>query len=344
MSAMIETPRSILAFRNGSIGNTLVAVPALRALHARFPRARLHVVVDTVGVELFRHCPWIDSLIVYDKRGADRSLRGRWRLIRRLRATRPTHAVLFKRFFRNGLLARLSGAPLRLGFVTQGSAPFLNLTIPYDDEISITRLNLRLVSRLGAAEDDVRPEIWLSAEDRRGAAAWLETAGLGGSPFVIGHYGGLSTPPDYLPRTAFARLLRRAAAPNCAAVLLAAGPREAGWAAEIRTQLPEAQIAEGLPVRTSAALIERARLFLGFNSGPAHLAAAVNTPGRIVFRPGTGAAREIAKWLPVYGSARPLLPPDSNDPAELLAWSEQVDYDPLVIDTDPHARREGGAA
>ncbi len=327
IAAMNPSPTSILAFRNGSIGNTLVAVPALRALHHRFPDARISVVVDNVGAELLRPCPWIAELITYDKRGRDRGAGGWLRLVARLRARRPSHAVLFKRFFRNGLLARLSGAPVRAGFVTNGSAPFLNVTIPYDEDTSITRLNLRLAARIGAghaaepeAEDDATPQMWLTDEDRRGADAWRAEHGLAGAPLVAAHYGGLSTPPTFLSAGAFGSLARAMAGRDRRVVLLGAGDREEAWARQVAATCPGAVRGTGLPLRTAAALIAGADLFVGFNSGPAHMAAAVGTPARIVFRPGPEAQREITKWLPVTAAAQALVPPDAGDAAALDAW------------------------
>lgn len=328
MTAMVDSPGSILAFRNGSIGNTLVAVPALRALRRHCPEAALHVVVDSLGAELLRHCPWIDSLIVYQKRGADRGVGGTWRLVRRLRALHPTHAILFKRFFRNGLLARLSGAPVRLGFTTEGSAPFLNRTIPYDPGENVARLNLRLVAALGAPVDDERPEIWLSPEDREAADAWLTAAGIAGRGCLVAHYGGLSTPPDFLSRAVFARLVRRAAGDDLEVVLLTSGERERRWAEELGPGLPGARIAADLPIRVAAALLARARRFLGFNSGPAHLAAAVGTPAHILFRPGAGVEREITRWLPLHPLARPLRPPDTGEETALEEWVDALALDP----------------
>lgn len=321
---MNPAPESILAFRNGSIGNTLVAVPALRALRRRYPQARLTVVVDPVGDELLAHCPWIDARIVYDRRGRDRGLAAWLRLVGRLRAVHPTHAVLFKRFFRNGLLARLSGARVRAGFATNGRAPFLNLTIPYEEGANITRLNLCLAARLGASPEDAAPEFWLSAEDRAAADRWLAAHDLAGRRIVVAHYGGLSTPPTFLGPGAFATLVRAAAGPDRRVALLGAGAAEAAWAAEVAGACPGARHAAGLSLRGAAALMARAELFLGFNSGPAHLAAAVGTSAHILFKPGPGAEREVAKWLPATPAAHALVPPDDAGPDATLAWCAAV--------------------
>lgn len=308
MGAMPRDPESILAFRNGSLGNTLVAIPALRAIRRRHPGARLSVVVDTTGAELLGPCPWIDRLIVYDKRGRDRGP-GAWlRLVRTLRQTKPDTAVLFKRFFRNGLLARLSGAGDRIGFSTDGQAPFLTRSIPYDETESVTRLNLRLAALLGASDSDPTTELWLTDDDERKADLFLADRGLRAGGFVAAHYGGLSTPPDFVSPSRFAALIAATVDPPQPVVLVGSGAREAAWGAQVAGHLPETHAAHGLPLRVTAALLKRASLFVGFNSGPAHLAAAAGTPARILFKPGPGMEAEIRKWLPMNAGAEALRP------------------------------------
>ena len=322
---MMTPPTSILAFRNGSIGNTLVAVPALRAIRRRHPAARLTVVVDPAGRELLRGCPWIDRMIIYDRNGRDRSL-GRWlRLVRKLRRLEPSHAILFKRFFRNGLLARLSGARVRIGFATGGKAPFLNRTIPYDEGVSITRLNLRLAALVDADESDPRTEIWLSAEEREGAERFLAGHGLAGRPFIAAHYGGAATPPGFATPGRFADLLRRVAGDSRPAVLLGSGVRESEWAARVARDLPAGSMtAHGLPLRATAAILARASLFVGFNSGPAHLATAAGAPALILFRPDDRVEAEIRKWLPVSDRVRALVPPRMPDDDAWSAFFERA--------------------
>ncbi len=315
---MSAAPQSILAFRNGSIGNTLAAVPALRALRKRYPDTALSVVVDPVGQELLAHCPWITRLIVYDKHGRDRGLGGWLRVVRELRAVAPTHAVLFKRFFRNGLLARASGAPVRAGFATAGRAPFLNRTLPYDESLPIVDLNLRLAALLDAPPAGRELEIFHSDSDRQFAREILTQHSLEPRRFLVAHYGGQTTAPDFLPVARFVELLRAFNVQGEPMLLIGHGRAEAASADAIAQQYPPAIPRTGLPLRTTAALLEKARLFLGFNSGPAHIAAAVNLPEFILYRPDAHAPAEIRKWCPPTELAHPLLPPPLDDDA---AWS-----------------------
>jgi heptosyltransferase-2 len=162
---MPANPPRILLFRNGSIGNTLVAIPAIRAIRQTFPEAHLSLILDSTGAALLKNCPLIDEIIVYEKRGEHRGLLPNLSLIVELRKRHPTHAVLFKRFFRNGFLAFLSGAKERIGFETNGSAPFLNRTIPYQDDRDIVELNLQLAFLLGADKSASRElELWFDKE------------------------------------------------------------------------------------------------------------------------------------------------------------------------------------
>lgn len=310
---MSTEPTSILCFRNGSIGNTLAAVPALRALRQSFPKARLAVVVDPIGHDLLRYCTWIDELIAYDKRGRDHGVRAYWKLVRRLRRLHPSHTVLFKRFFRNGLLAWLSRAKVRAGFVTEGRAPFLNVTIPYDESIPVVDLNLRLANKLGATSAGREYELSLSPEDRVRAAEIVDKNVPAGGSFVVAHYGGLTTSPDFLPPGRFAEILRAVASATDCVFLTGHGTPEANWADELVRLCPNARPVVNLPIRTTAALLERSRLFIGFNSGPTHLAAALRVPEIIFFRPDPRVADEIRKWCPPGDRASPLVPPRADD-------------------------------
>lgn len=333
---MTVDPKSILAFRNGSIGNTIAAIPALRALRDRYPSARLSVVVDGTGYELLEKCPWIDRLIIYEKNMAGCSLRKHVGTVRAMRATKPTHAVLFKRFFRNGLLARLSGARIRAGFVTAGKAPFLNLTTPYEEGVPAAELNLRLAALLDARSESATPELFLDAADYAHADGLLAEHELVPGIFCVAHYGGTSTPPDFLTPDRFAEVLRRIIPSETPIVITGYGRREFLWRRDIALKIANFRALYDLPLRVTAALMNRAGLFIGFNSGPAHLAAASGIPALVIFRPEPRVHTEIRKWLPVSPAARALIPPAAPDAD---AWTDFItaarrtaaDIAPLMI-------------
>jgi len=316
---MIPEPTSILAFRNGSIGNTLAAVPALRALRQRYPQATLSVVVDPIGFQLLEHCPLCDHLVVYDKRGRHRSLLAQAALVRDLRKLKPSHAILFKRFFRNGLLAFLSGAGVRAGFRTDGKAPFLTHTVPYEERVHVVDLNLRLAALLDAASDDRRLEMFLTDGDQEQARDLL-----GSSPYVVAHYGGQTTPPDFVPKERFVHLLRLIAGQDLRVVIIGSGRAETERAQALAAEVSAGYAATNLPLRVTSALIEGAELLVGFNSGPAHIAAAVGTPELVFFRSDKNTESEILKWSPISNCSRTFVPPRSSADQEWAEFMERV--------------------
>ncbi|RPH92894.1 lipopolysaccharide heptosyltransferase family protein [candidate division KSB1 bacterium] len=322
---MSGEPTSILVFRNGSIGNTLAAVPALRALHQRFPNAPLNVVVDSAGFQLLELCPWLDRLFIYDKHGADRGLRAQIRLIRQLRAVHPSHTVLFKRFFRNGLLSYLSGAPVRAGFITKGQAPFLNVTIPYEEGVSVVDLNLQLAAALGAVPAGRAYEIFLSDADEKEAQLQMTELHLTNTSFCVAHYGGLTTPPSFVSIPRFTKLLT-AIAGDVPVVLTGFGSHETRWANDIAQARPHTFSLCGLPLRTTAALMQRALRFIGFNSGPAHLAAASGCPVVMIFRPDEHVSAEIRKWIPPGEAVHAVVPPASDHDNEWLQFFTSLSH------------------
>jgi len=293
------TPNRILVFRNGSIGNTLAAVPALRCLRESFPNARIHVLVDRQGTELLQNCPYVDSLVAYDRHGADRGLVGFLRTAAKVRALNPDACILFKRFFRNGLLAKLSGASRRIGFATDGKAPFLNEAIPYDESVHVAELNLRLVRFVSAnAKVPPLPEVFVTQSEQVEVHAWLNENNVD-APYTIVHFGGVTTGADFVPFELRVALIKTLAV-NDSIVMIGNGTFEQQAASRINEVIPRAVNAIGLPLRQTIALIAGAARFIGTNSGPMHIAAAARIPGIALFKRDDRYEIERVKWRPLF--------------------------------------------
>ncbi|HEX9288983.1 MAG TPA: glycosyltransferase family 9 protein, partial [Anaeromyxobacteraceae bacterium] len=137
-----------LVVHPGFLGDTVFLGPAVRALKARWPEGRVAVCVTPRGAPVARLLPGCDDVVVYDKRGADRGLRGLWRAAARLRALRPDVALVPHYSPRAGALARLSGAPRRIGYPA-----FCNERVPLDRARPFVDRALSLAERAGAPGD-----------------------------------------------------------------------------------------------------------------------------------------------------------------------------------------------
>jgi ADP-heptose:LPS heptosyltransferase len=146
-----------------------------------------------------------------------------------------------------------------------------------------------------AARDETRLELHPTAAARRRAAELLALRGLGGRPFAVLAPGGHSSPR--WPAASFARLAAALAGEMRLAVLIEGSPGEAPLLREVAAALAEvtapAETAGAAgsrggerppivvcqdPLDVFAALLELARVLIGNDSGPLHLAAALGVP------------------------------------------------------------------
>jgi heptosyltransferase-2 len=316
-------PRFLL-FRNGSIGNTLIAIPAIRAIRQTFPDARLSLILDSTGAVLLKNCPLVNEILIYDKQGRHRGAWATLSFALGLRRRGPTHAILFKRFFRNGLLAFLSGARERIGFETNGSAPFLNRTVLYQEGRPIVELNLELAFLLGADKSSSRElELWFDRETETAGRDFRSKNELKEKDYAAVCLSGITSPPNYLTDDQWREVVQRINKTCEHLVFLGMGAER--LLAEKTAASLHAHVVHAfdLPILVMADMIRNARLFVGTDSGPAHIADAVHTPGLIFFRPDENVRLEIQKWCPKGAHHRPLVPP--KNPNEMPAFLDQVE-------------------
>ena len=302
---MSQTAARVLLVRFGSIGNALVAVPAIRALKQARPRSRLSLLADPITFELYQGCPYLNEIILYDWKGRHRFGRGYLGLIADLRARRFSHSIHFRRYLRSELLGLFSGARERIGFQTESPLQFLTRPSPYREGESVIEQNLNLVRALGIEAGDRRLECW--PMDSPAVGRVFGQLGNGPGPVVVFHPGGATQREHLWPH--YGMLARKLIEARQARVIMIGTPAEA---AEVERQAGAAGgpvgRAVGLPIREVAEVIRRADLFIGTDSGPAHLADAVGIPGVILYAPRRGLQAQVRKWKPEGGYFLALLP------------------------------------
>lgn len=302
----------VLAMRPGSIGNSLAATPAIRAIKKTFPDCHLAVVCDAISSEIFHNSPHVDEIIPYDKKGRDRGMIGYIRFVMSLRRKGFESAIMFKRFTRMSLIAFFSGARERVGF--EEASPLATRRIPYREDKSIFEQNLELAALLGAKPDGTKPDIWPTEEDRAWVFNFLDKLGVSEEEkFVVIHPSGVSQREKLWPVENFATLADGIEDETSTKVVFIEGPGEES----IADMLDEAASIAGrkylhtrgaLSIRQTAFLISRSKLFVGSDSGPAHLAGAFETPEIIIYPPREDLENHLIKWRPVGEDVHILAP------------------------------------
>jgi heptosyltransferase-1 len=282
----------ILIVRTSALGDVVHALPVLTALRRQLPEAKIGWVVEEPMAPLLEGHPDLDALLVVRLRQWRRSLRSP--AIQNLRELRAFLSAL-DRFapdavldlmgnHKAGVISALTLADRRIGFARSArrepsSAIWISQPVVPRGAHAVDRM-LSLLDALGlpAEPADFGPEKLFREEP----AAVRDAAG---EPFVLLHPGAGWANKRYPPAwwgEAARRLHAAAGVPIRVAVArgeeeLAAGVQAAGGEAVRTVPAPD--------LRTLAALIRRARLMLGGDSGPTHLAHALGTPVLMVMGP-----------------------------------------------------------
>lgn len=156
-----------------------------------------------------------------------------------------------------------------------------------DRELHAVEYCLEVVARLGCVPCGLEMELVTGPDERRRAAALLEGF-TGPGPVVAFHPGADHFPAKRWPAERFARLADELAERYGARIVLVGGPGDVALAEAVGRQVRRAAVlnlAGRLALLETAAVLERADLMVGNDSGPLHMAAAVGTPVVALFGP-----------------------------------------------------------
>lgn len=286
-------PRRILVVRLDTIGDVLLSEPALAALRARYPNARIDLVAGKGGQSVLAGNPNIDRFITFDApwhaawrgQAVDRraAAAATWSILRRLRRERYDLAIELRGDFRDIVFTTLTGARLTVGNGWRGGGFLLDHDVPVDRDAHRVDFALGIVGALGAERVSDGPRLYLSAADRAFAREILdEVAG----PRIVLHLGA-GFPSKCLPAETFAAVADGLHRNRGAHFVVIGGPDEQSLFDDLatRTSAPLQNLIGRANLRQTAAVIEACDLFIGNDSGPMHLAAAVGTPIVTFFGP-----------------------------------------------------------
>jgi predicted lipopolysaccharide heptosyltransferase III len=302
----------ILLIRLRLVGDVVFTTPAVRAVRRRFPHAHIAYLIEQSAAPVLRGNPHVDELIIARHRHGLQRLIEDVSLARRLRYARFDIVIDLHGGPRSSWLTWASGAARRIGYTIPGR------TWIYSEPIFRPRELRRrhsvenqwdLLSPLGIEppEPERDPvEMPDDAAARQRADRKLAACGIGRQHELVIMHVSAGNPFRRWPAASFAETAARLASVDPGRrVIFTSGPSDATAATEI-AQATRARLGPVLADRIAAseefdlpelrAVIQRAALYIGGDSGPLHVAATTETPIVALYGP-TLPARS-APWRP----------------------------------------------
>jgi lipopolysaccharide heptosyltransferase II len=292
---------SILVLEYWNLGDIVMELPFLQNLRIQYPDAHIVLLTSPKVAPLIEHQGLIDEVILVRVPWAQHY--SRWRKYNPfsslwLELTR-TLIFLYRRHFDLALTARadirdnfiiwLAGVGRRVGYAFGGGGFFLTDVVRPDlERPHLSHRWLKLIEHLGKPVVVRQPRLRLTQEEEEFAEEYLAERGIQDGDFLIGIHSGARSATRQWGEKNFLMLAQRLQAQFPSKILWFRDPNQESPAlngsqpALDRTRLV---LLSPLPLRQFMAVLKRCRLFICNDSGPMHIATALQVPVIAIFGP-----------------------------------------------------------
>jgi heptosyltransferase-3 len=302
----LDTPKRILLIKLRHHGDVLLMTPTISALKQRYPQAEVDVLLYRETMPILSRNSEVANIW-----GLDRGLHG-WQklrhlfgLFRRLSARRYDWVIHLSDQWNGALLARLLHHGEAVGFAYEKRKPsrhwskcFTRMAeVAPSDSLHAVEQNLLALRPLGieANQQDKCCTMAISQQDRDQVRSQLAQLGVHGA-YIVVHPAARWFFKCWEDER-FAAVVQALANDGWPVILTGSpSPQEMQLVSSVMSQIRSPRVyslAGQLSLNTLAALIEQARLFIGVDSAPMHMAAALKTDSIALFGPS-----KIHEWHP----------------------------------------------
>lgn len=276
------------------VGDSVMTVPALRALRRLLPQAEITLAVRPWARGLFAEADFIDQILLIERSGRFSFLSQ----AREWRRKKFDLAVLFQNAFGAALVPALAGVRLRIGYATEARRFLLTHPVPLPEWRSSKHEVFYYLYLIAALEQalgmtdvvcDQEPDISLTLSEfsRAQAAALLRSNGLTEANSIVAICpGSINSRAKRWPTEKFAALADRLLEDRRQVALIGSAEEE-DVSLEVTRQMKHKPI-----VLTGKTSLEQVTALLGLvdlvvtnDTGPAHIAAALGRPTLVIFGP-----------------------------------------------------------
>jgi heptosyltransferase-2 len=279
--------RKILVIRLDRIGDMVMTTPIFRALKEKWPDAQITALTNPVNQNIVINNPFVDYILVYDRGNMHKSISNRLIFLRSIRE-RDFDLVIDPYLdyeLKTSFITHFIGKRFRLGFEFAGREIFYNIRYnpnmftASSEKRHMIDYYLDLVTCLGIEAKQREPEIFLNTGEKENAYKLLEKAGVNPESKIIGIHPGGNYQSQRWPIKRFAAISDHLITNYDVKVVLFAGQAEKQLLSEFEGYASKTPIFLcDLSLREFMSTLSHCSLFLCNNTGPLHIATALNIP------------------------------------------------------------------
>lgn len=271
------------------IGDVVMTLPAVAAIRARWPHARISVLAKPWVAEVYRLSNLTDEIIIFEEPGRHAGALGKLRLARELREKGFDCAILLQNAIEAALIAKLAGIPLRAGYNSDGRGLLLTHSVRRTTAIRRTPQSdyyLAMVEALGCPPVARKPQLPAGKDYAALAESLLARFGIAGKGLLIGISPGAAYGPAkrWLPD-------RFAAVADClieeysGQVIVFGSEADRPSVADVQKNASHRlnDVAGKTNLKEAIALISRCDIFISNDSGLMHVSGALGIPTIALF-------------------------------------------------------------
>ncbi len=271
------------------IGDAVMTLPAIAAIRKTFPEARITILVKPWVADIFRLCPDIDEIMLFQSPGPHEGLAGKWQIARDIRKKQFDAAILLQNAIEAAIIAFLAGIPVRAGYNSDGRGLLLTHSVQRTKalrEVHQTDYYLEMVKALGCRPAGREAVLTLGKDDELLAGELLAGYGLQDSRLLVGMAPGATYGPakKWFPER-FSSVADKLVDGFSAQIILFGSSEDNDTAATVqaRAKYPMFDLTGKTGLKEAMALMARCRLFISNDSGLMHVAAALGVPTIAIF-------------------------------------------------------------
>ncbi|MBN1869445.1 MAG: glycosyltransferase family 9 protein [Candidatus Omnitrophica bacterium] len=300
--------KNILIVRTDRIGDVVLTTPVIKALRENYPESKISILVAPNTRELVNGNLCLDEVLLDDRKGEHKGLRGFLKLIKTLRQRDFDCALVLHTKKRTNLLCFLSNIPVRIGYKDNKFGFLLNRPIPdsrHKGEKHEAQYCLDVLKSIGIQYDNLDIDIPVKEEALRWVDQFRRGHDILEKDLLIAIHAGASDPAKQWPENRFAELIDALIERYHAKIIMIGAQDTCLITKKIITLLNNEAIdlSGKTTVGQLAALLMGCGLLVSNDSGPVHVAAGVGTPVVSIFtrnQPGINPER----WKPLGEKSR----------------------------------------